>query len=74
MKHIIIAALALLVTGCAAREGKIIDGNSSSVVIYHGGSYPSATQLAAQHCSAYGKNSRLAHTEGWIMSFDCVSR
>jgi len=36
------------------------------------GSVQSATALAVNHCAQFGKGVRLIHTEGWIMSFDCV--
>lgn len=74
MKTIAIVILATLtITGCAT-QGKIINGNPSSVTIQHDGSYAASTKLAVQHCAQYGKDTRLIHTEGWIMSFDCVAR
>ena len=75
MKVISIVVLtSLAVASCAATAGKIINGNSSSVTIQHDGSYSQSTELAVQHCAEFGKDARLIHTEGWIMSFDCTPR
>lgn len=74
MRAITIVILATsTIAGCAT-QGKIINGNPSSVTIQHDGSYAASTELAVQHCAQYGKDARLIHTEGWIMSFDCVAR
>ncbi len=62
-----------MLIGCAT-AGQIISGNPSAVVIRHDGSFAASTKLAEQHCAQYGKDVRLIHTEGFIMSFDCVSR
>lgn len=74
MRGITIAMLAALTAGGCATEGKIINGNPSAVTIRHDGSYEKSTNLAVKHCEQYGKDARLIHTEGWIMSFDCVER
>ena len=72
MKAIMISVLATItLAGCA---GKILNGNPSSVTIKHDGSYSAATKLAVQHCAQYDKDARLIHTEGFIMSFDCLKR
>jgi hypothetical protein len=72
-----LTAILFLVTasiaGCST-QGLILNGNPSSVTIRHDGSYRKSTELAVQHCSQYSKDARLIHTEGWIMSFDCMSR
>jgi hypothetical protein len=74
MRGIMLVILATsTIAGCAT-QGKIINGNPSSVTIQHDGSYAASTELAVQHCAQYGKDARLIHTEGWIMSFDCVAR
>ncbi len=74
MKAIAITILATLTIAGCATPGKIINGNPSSVTIQHDGSYSMSTELAVQHCAKYGRDARLIHTEGWIMSFDCVDR
>jgi hypothetical protein len=68
-----IMTTALVLVGCAT-AGQIISGNPSAVVVRHDGSYAASTKLAEQHCAQYGKDVRLIHTEGFIMSFDCVPR
>lgn len=74
MRIVGIVTLAALAVGGCATPGKIINGNPSAVTIQHDGSYAQSTELAAQHCAKYGKDIRLVHTEGWIMSFDCVPK
>ena len=74
MKLVVIVMLATVTIAGCATQGKIINGNPSSVTIQHDGSYSASTELAVQHCAQYGKDARLIHTEGWIMSFDCVDR
>jgi len=64
---------ALAIAGCAGPM-KIINGNPSSVTVKHVGSQEAATQMAVQHCAQYGKDTRLIHSEGFIMSFDCIAR
>lgn len=74
MKFIAILILATAsVAGCST-QGVMLNGNPSSVTIRHDGSYRKSTEFAVQHCNQYGKDARLIHTEGWIMSFDCISR
>jgi len=74
MKKLLIVSFAAFgVIGCAT-EGKIISGNPSAVIIQHDGSLAASTKLATQHCAQYGKDIRLVHTQGWIMSFDCIFR
>lgn len=65
--------VALLVVACST-EPRLVSSNPSSVVVRHEGSHPRAAALAQAECSGYGKDARLIHTEGWLMSFDCVAR
>jgi ABC-type molybdate transport system substrate-binding protein len=71
MKSVIICIGAVTLLGCASPP-EVMNASESAVIVKHGGSYADATAVAAQQCARYGKNVRLAHTEGWIMSFDCV--
>lgn len=70
MKRLLVC---LALAGCTTAP-QVLTSNSSAVTIRHGGSYPEAAALAQQRCAAYDKDVRLVHTEGWLMSFDCVAR
>lgn len=69
---ILIGLAAALLAGCSTQT-KILNGNSSSVTIQRDGRYDETVQMAAQHCAQYGKDIRLVHTEGFIVTFDCIS-
>lgn len=52
MKAITIVMLATVAIAGCATQGKIINGNPSSVTIQHDGSYSASTELAVQHLRA----------------------
>lgn len=64
--------LGLCLTLAACGPASLINGNPSSVIVKRQGSVQDATDIAAKHCGQYGKGVRLIHTQGFIMSFDCV--
>ncbi|MEK9752556.1 MAG: hypothetical protein VW338_05005 [Rhodospirillaceae bacterium] len=68
---VILTAVAL--SACAPRD-IIASGNESSVIVQQDGSVASASALAQGHCQKYGRNARLAHSQGFMLAFDCVGR
>ena len=69
-KMIIAAAVGFAVASCSS--SRIVSGNPNAVMIERDGTIQNATRVAEKHCARYGKGVRLIHSDGKIMSFDCV--
>lgn len=68
-------AILLLATGCAGQDSdRVTISNPSGVTIVREGTVETASARASSECAKYGKHAKLTHSQGFIMSFDCVSR
>lgn len=66
-----IILLALLLAGCASAP-RVISSSPDTVLVKRAASSDEAAELAIQECASYGKQARLAVSDGRLMSFDCV--
>lgn len=73
--------LALVLTGCGARQdaniygslvGQNVVGNETYVSISNVWNEMDALPLATTHCSKYGKSARFTRMEPYRAIFDCV--
>jgi len=62
----------LVLAGCT--PARLVSANPSSVIVIRNRGLAEAAAVAEAKCASYGKDARLAHTQGDIMSFDCVTR
>jgi hypothetical protein len=69
----VVILMALALAACAAGD-RIESSNPSSVIVKRDTTVANAAALATNECARYGKDARLASQQGFIMSFDCVTR
>jgi starvation-inducible outer membrane lipoprotein len=76
-----IAALALLLAGCATGpnnlygglNGQGVTGNEVSVIVSNVWNEMDAMPLADKHCKQYGKAARFRSIQNYKASFDCIA-